>query len=418
MRLVRYVPLFGFILFLLLMFYLIVRGTNPFWSVVLGLFGLSGPLSWRDIVLLGVLLISICALAWWILVGSRRAVQGKNSGYPATGTPPENPEATFEADYPKTRGRSPLARIPAAAYLPVILCLALPTVLGLIFLTGSPSLTEISGGDSHVCGLKPDGSPVCWGFGISDYKPKPMDGEHHPPENKKFTAISSGHSHTCAIRLDGSPICWGSDRYDQVSAAPEEERFIAISSGFSHACALRPDGSPVCWGDNDDHQSQPPPGEKFTAISSGGNHTCALRTDGSPVCWGNRIRRLLETYYYGQEKPPAGEKFTAISSGWTHTCALRPDGSPVCWGNDENGISTPPQNHSLAAISAGAIHTCALTTDGSAICWGDKKDRRYYGQADPPEGKKFVAISSGGDHTCGLQPDGSPVCWGSYNRGH
>ena len=84
MRLVRYIPLFGFLLLLLLMSFLIVRGTNPFWAVVLGLFGLSGPLSWRDIVLLGVLLISICALAWWILIGSRRPVQGKDSDDPSS----------------------------------------------------------------------------------------------------------------------------------------------------------------------------------------------------------------------------------------------------------------------------------------------------------------------------------------------
>ena len=40
----------------------------------------------------------------------------------------------------------------------------------------SATMVDISGGVSYVCGLRPDGSPVCWGIGLTDYHPDPGDG--------------------------------------------------------------------------------------------------------------------------------------------------------------------------------------------------------------------------------------------------
>ena len=114
-----------------------------------------------------------------------------------------------------------------------------------------------------------------------------------PPEGLRLGVISSGGSHTCGLRLDGSPVCWGSNRVDE---ALEDERFGAISSGSFHTCALRLDGSPVCWGRNQHGQASPPEDERFVAITSGRSHTCALRVDGSPVCWGDN--------QHGQASPP------------------------------------------------------------------------------------------------------------------
>ena len=144
-----------------------------------------------------------------------------------------------------------------------------------------------------------------------------------------FVLLSSGRHHVCALRADGTPVCWGQNGHGQASPPPGE-KFAAISSGTSHTCALRADGTPMCWGQNRHGQASPPPGEKFVAISSGTSHTCALRTDGTPTCWGGWGG-------YGQASPPLGEKFVALSSGGFHTCALRADGRPVCWGNIEEG---------------------------------------------------------------------------------
>ena len=257
----------------------------------------------------------------------------------------------------------------------------------------------ISSDGSHTCGLKVDGSAVCWG--------RNSHGQATPPVGETFATISSGGWHTCGLRADGSGvvICWGGRNEDRPVMPPAGETFATVSSGSHHTCGLRVDGSAVCWGWNRAGQASPPNGEVFTAISSGGFHTCGLRADGSPVCWGH--------FSGGETMPPMGETFVTISSGSHHVCGLRVDGSAVCWGRNVNGETTLPTGNTFAAISGGAYHTCGLRADGSAVCWGYNE----YGQATPPVGETFAAISSGYFHTCGLRANGSVVCWGHNDYG-
>ena len=254
----------------------------------------------------------------------------------------------------------------------------------------SAATNSISSGYRHTCGLRINGTAVCWGNNRS--------GQATAPAGETFAAISSGSDHTCGLRADGVAVCWG---YRQVRP-PAGATFAAISSGDYHTCGLRADGSAVCWGSNSRRQARPPAGATFAAISSGGSHTCGLRADGSAVCWGSD--------YFRQARPP-GETFAAISSGSVHTCGLRVDGSAVCWGDDFRGQATAPAGETFAAISSGSGHTCGLRVDGSAVCWGSNSS----GQATPPAGETFAAISSGGAHTCGLRAAGSAVCWGLNN---
>ena len=250
------------------------------------------------------------------------------------------------------------------------------------------TLSAISSGVAHTCGLRPDGTPVCWGN--NGY------GRATPPVGQKFVSISSGALYTCGLRYDNTPLCWGNNR-DGQSRPPAEEQLTVISSGTSHTCGLRQDGTPVCWGSNKLGEATPPTGEKFAAISSGSYTTCGLRQNGTPICWGSN--------YFGQIQPPAGEKLTAISSGGSHTCGLRLDGTPVCWGNNKFGQIQPPAGEKLTDISSAAYHTCGLRPDGTPICWGESR-------GEPPTGEKLTVISSGTSVTCGLKHDGTPVCWG------
>ena len=297
--------------------------------------------------------------------------------------------------------------------IPALLVIVIASTIWFLLCGREAKLVEISSGNNHVCGIKQDGSPECWGFKVKYHKYGPQYGQHRPPKGQKFTQISSGLFHTCALRMDGTPICWGHEK-DALSSPPPGETFIAISTGETHACALRADQTPVCWGTDDLGESSPPQGEAFTAISSGGLHTCALRQDGAPVCWGGGSKLL--GWNMGQADPPSGEKFTAITAGGSHSCGLREDRSAVCWGNDEQGQSSVPTTEPLMAISAGGAHTCALRQNGSPVCWGDERNGWYPGKSDPPTHETFVAISSGTDHTCALRQDGTPVCWGAHER--
>ena len=295
--------------------------------------------------------------------------------------------------------------------IPALLVILIASTLWFVLCGREAKLAEISSGNNHVCGIKLDGSPECWGFKVKDHKPSPYYGQHQPPGGLKLAHISSGIFHTCALRMDGTPICWGHEK-DGLSSPPPGETFIAISTGETHACALRADETPVCWGTDNHGQSSPPQGETFTRIHSGGIHTCALRQDGSPICWGAKG----VTPDKSPAHPPSGEKFTAITAGGRHSCGLREDGAPVCWGNDDKGQATVTNTDPLMAISAGRSHTCALRQDGSPVCWGGDKSGWTAGKSDPPTHDTFVAISSGIDHTCALRQDGTPVCWGAYER--
>ena len=148
------------------------------------------------------------------------------------------------------------------------------------------------------------------------------------PPVLRLRTVSSGGNHTCGLREDGSPVCWGKI---QIGEPLENQLHEVVSSGGSYACKLI-EGRSADKGDVDVCRGfEALMDERFAAISSGKKHTCALRVDGSPVCWGF-LRGI----------PPEGERFVAISSGREHTCALRVDGSPVCWGSNSHRQASPP----------------------------------------------------------------------------
>ena len=291
--------------------------------------------------------------------------------------------------------------------------------------------------DGGFCGLRPDGTPVCW--------PAEYYGLTPTPEGVTFESISSTIRHACGLVEGGAVACWGSNRYGQsspptgmnlnsrrttrlptdlvsISAGTAHtcaldtggqtfcwgpnwwngrfgETLTSVSSGWDHSCGLLSDGTAVCRGGDEYGQSSPPPGEVFVDISSGAN-SCGRRADGTVACWGYSSD--------GQLSPPESEVFTAISSGHGHACGIRMDGTALCWGSNFAGQSSPPPGETFESISAGSYFTCAINRAGAPVCWGNDN----FGKASPPEGEVLTSISCGESHACGLREDGSAVCWG------
>ena len=64
----------------------------------------------------------------------------------------------------------------------------------------------------------------------------------------RFTQVWTGGYHTCGIKTDGSVVCWGKDDIVGLLPAPPAGPFAEISVGYYFACGVRPDDSWACWG--------------------------------------------------------------------------------------------------------------------------------------------------------------------------
>ena len=150
-----------------------------------------------------------------------------------------------------------------------------------------PVLTSITSGLTQACGLKQDGTPVCWGVRTLNYYTPDRTGRRGQTHRRgeKFTAISAGRSAHLRHQDRTAPyICWGYNKaYDQTTV-PEG------------VLILRDQRQPILlymW-----HQAQtehlsagdtmntirpnPSPEETFHAISNRRSTMCApLAEDGS-----------------------------------------------------------------------------------------------------------------------------------------
>ena len=64
-----------------------------------------------------------------------------------------------------------------------------------------------------------------------------------PPEGS-FKSISAGNVQTCGIRPDGSMVCWNEKETWDQSGGP----YISVGVGQRHYCAVETGGRAVCWG--------------------------------------------------------------------------------------------------------------------------------------------------------------------------
>ena len=116
---------------------------------------------------------------------------------------------------------------------------------------------------------------------------------------------ATGRSHSCGLKTDGSIVCWGDNTYGQ--ADEPNSVFSAVATGGDLSCGLSADGAIVCWGDNTYGQAYAPSGA-FDAVSVGGLHSCGLRSGGTIVCWGIQDGGELD---FGQLDVLGSQHFTA-----------------------------------------------------------------------------------------------------------
>ena len=289
---------------------------------------------------------------------------------------------------------------------------------------GASRVVALSAGHYHTCGLRADGSAICWGTDASAQSTPTSP-------NGPYLSLSAGGAHTCGLRADGSAACWGSDTIGQSSPPGQNGPFLSLSLGNTHTCALRTDGSAACWGRNTDGQRTPPsPNGPFLLLSSGANHTCGVRADGAANCWGSNADGQLGAANLNVHQGSKSGPFLAVSGGGQHTCGLMVDAGIKCWGRNVegqlDGVPSLSKNGNVkpgpfVGVSAGSMHTCGLKADGDVVCWGWNNTGQLDGIPDATNTVRngqtmhgpFVAVAAGTYHTCAQKADGAVTCWGA-----
>ena len=194
----------------------------------------------------------------------------------------------------------------------------------------------------------------------------------------------------CGLRADGSALCWGFNDDSGQTVSLGGERFISVSVGANwDVCGLRADGSMLCWDGTYDNALYPPEGERFDEIGIGRIHSCGLKSDGSVLCWITGTGNYSEETVDDLLTPPQGERFESISVGSNSSCGIREDGVALCWGSEIdicviNGTQecwkislTPPDGERFSEINRAS---CGVTLEGGVACWNQENlGVRIYG---------------------------------------
>ncbi len=287
---------------------------------------------------------------------------------------------------------------------------------------GGLTLTSLTVGTEHTCGLTPTGDAYCWGgnqagrLGDSTRANRPVPTA--VTGGLTFSTLTAGTAHTCGVTTTGAAYCWGENEYGQLGDGTRVDRliptavvadtltFASLAAGNGHTCGLTLDGDAYCWGDNqfgsrgDSTRTSPlnptavAGGLTFASLVVGGDHTCGLTSAGASYCWGPNDRGQLGDSTTVDRLIPAavsgGLTFASLAAGvgGSHTCGLEVSGVAYCWGDNTQGqlgdgtvanrlsptkvtATADAGELTFASLSAGGLHTCGVSTEGGvAYCWG------------------------------------------------
>ena len=261
---------------------------------------------------------------------------------------------------------------------------------------------SVSAGMHFSCAVRGDaaGSTVCWGLnkygqlGLGHTRTIGDNfGEISPnlviPDVGPMASVAAGDDHACGVRRDGTAVCWGSAQSGRlgngmssgnIGGAPGELTNTTIipigpvaivSVGVFHSCAVLVNSSIVCWGSDTSstgrlgcrgclHQGDEslpfpsldsyiaPVGEAV-AISVSLDTSCIARVDGSSLCWGSNANGQLgqpsAVFNLGHDSAdlsgisiPIGGDAVSVAATDSFSCVLKSSGSPACFGRSHLGM--------------------------------------------------------------------------------
>jgi hypothetical protein len=279
-------------------------------------------------------------------------------------------------------------------------------------------VTQLEGGQHHMCAVLEDASLYCWGrldwMGVGENEgvwiPTKIEGLENVAE------VRSGLEFLCARKHDGTVWCVGTGKQGQLgdgvganSTTPVQvsglNNVLGIATGYAHACALLADGTVQCWGH-----------ARGIGIDTVSNALVPVKVEG-----------LTNIIAIAAAK---GETW----GGQSATCALDPTGQVFCWGENRDGaLGTGDKDSSYVPILSSTIpgatriygggqHFCVITKTGEVPCWGANYDgqlgdgtreTRLRSVSVQGLGDKVITLALGDAFTCALENSGNVVCWGN-----
>ncbi|MCB9633161.1 MAG: hypothetical protein H6721_13655 [Sandaracinus sp.] len=312
------------------------------------------------------------------------------------------------------------------------------------YLPPPDTFVQLSGGDA-TCGLLRDRTVRCFDANGSR---APVPGEFLQVSTSMLDRYRSGLASACGVRVDGSLVCWGEGVL--ATTPPPEGRFTEVQVGLVHACARAVDGALTCWGHDILGASVPPTTRRYRGVAVGRHSGCAIREDGGLDCFGDVLNGDrgfegvvdvvdVDVGWAGNacwvtgagelgctnDRPPS-DTFESVSVGWRHQCGITTDHALRCWSSHATfdggcyagpgacGRDPLPIEGRFVEVSAGAQHTCARSEDGEVLCFGARDTAAWL--SNPTESLTNLDTEpSGGVQgwSCGLNAEGFARCWGA-----
>ena len=294
---------------------------------------------------------------------------------------------------------------------------------------GGQRFAVLSAGRYLTCGIRPEGTLLCWGSPLGDtaaYADRCLHGEPcsfapvQPAPGRRFAALNAAER--CAMERGGALLCWD-HRTGRAAPVPEPWAGLAVASVGGDRdvteptfCAAARDGRVFCRGDgffgvpgtgSRDTAAAPAPvagRERFREVAVLGHWVCALAADGAAHCWGaagydDATRDTVQRP--GLERCPrwgtqtwCNPRPAAVSGGLRfrsirrmpregRMLGLAADGRAYAWAGDRVPRPWRPE-HRWRSVAGGDWGECGVTVAGELHCWGRDPHEEVQGPIPHP----------------------------------
>lgn len=253
---------------------------------------------------------------------------------------------------------------------------------------------QASGGASHTCGVRNDGTAWCWGSqrdgklgnglttNVSIPRPVQVLDSAGTGFWTDWVKLDVGNWGSCGLRSNGTLWCWGFGFFEDLGNGSTATTAIPVQ--------VHTDTGPGSWSD-------------WIDFSKGYNATCGIRSDQSVWCWdngtgdGTTTDRPRPTRVKTDAGGAGWNDWVKISTGYWRSCGIRSNGTAWCWGGGSSGeTGDGTTNPALLPVQV-------KNSDGSGH-WADWTDIA-------------VGFSPSATTTCGVRSNGTAWCWGSNSGG-